>query len=141
KWGVLWLRWRDYGKFWAQVVRWTLRANARSDTTATVEQRDGQAQVTVEALDSKGEFINFLDTQLGVVNPDKRPTVMELDQVSRGGRGGGSGRRARGCTSGACRSAATSRWWAPKSWERLYPMRRSTGSWARTRPSCGRSAS
>jgi Ca-activated chloride channel homolog len=84
KWGVLWLRWRDYSKFWAQVVRWTLRANARSDTTATVEQRDGQAQVTVEALDSKGEFINFLDTQLGVVNPDKRQTVLELDQVAPG---------------------------------------------------------
>ena len=84
KWGVLWLRWRDYSKFWAQVVRWTLRANARSDTTASVERRDGQAVVTVEALDAKGEFINFLDTQLGVVNPDKHQSVVELDQVAPG---------------------------------------------------------
>ena len=84
KWAVLWLRWREYSKFWAQVVRWTLRATAKTDTTATVEQRDGQAVVTVEALDPRGEFINFLDTHLGVVNPDKRQTVVELEQVAPG---------------------------------------------------------
>ena len=44
KWGMLWLRWGAYNKFWAQVVRWTLRANTRSDTTVSVERRDGQAR-------------------------------------------------------------------------------------------------
>jgi Ca-activated chloride channel family protein len=84
KWGILWLRWRDYNKFWAQVVRWTLRAGARSDTTVTVDRRDGQAVVTVEGIDPKGEFINFLDGQVGVVNPDKRQSVVELEQVAPG---------------------------------------------------------
>src|SRR5712692_1589441 len=63
KWGILWLRWRDYSKFWAQTVRWMLRTGARSDTTATVERRDGRAIVTVEGVDPRGEFINFLDSQ------------------------------------------------------------------------------
>ncbi|MGH7357773.1 MAG: VWA domain-containing protein, partial [Candidatus Rokuibacteriota bacterium] len=84
KWGVLWLRWGSYNKFWAQVVRWTLRANTRSDTTVAVERRDGQAVVTVDGIDTKGEFINFLDGQLGVVNPDKRQSVAELEQVGPG---------------------------------------------------------
>jgi uncharacterized membrane protein len=84
KWGILWLRWRDYNKFWAQVVRWTLRAGSRSDTTVTVDRRDGQATVTVEAIDPRGEFINFLDGQVGVVNPDKRQSVVELEQVAPG---------------------------------------------------------
>jgi uncharacterized membrane protein len=84
KWGILWLRWRDYNKFWAQVVRWTLRAGSRSDTVATVDRRDGQAVVTVEGIDPRGEFINFLDGQLGVVNPDKRQSVVELEQVAPG---------------------------------------------------------
>jgi hypothetical protein len=65
-------------------VRWTLRAGARSDTTATVERRDGQGVVTVEAIDPKGEFINFLDSQLGVINPDKSQQVVELEQVAPG---------------------------------------------------------
>jgi uncharacterized membrane protein len=84
KWGVLWLRWGNYNKFWAQVVRWTLRAGTRSDTTVAVERRDGQAVVTVDGIDTKGEFINFLDGQLGVVNPDKRQSVAELEQVGPG---------------------------------------------------------
>jgi uncharacterized membrane protein len=84
KWGILWLRWRDFNKFWAQTVRWTLRAGARSDSTATVDRRDGQAVVTVESIDPKGEFVNFLDNQLGVVNPDKSQHVVELEQVAPG---------------------------------------------------------
>jgi hypothetical protein len=84
KWGVLWLRWRDFNKFWAQVVRWTLRTGSRSDTVASVERRDGAGLVTVEAIDPKGEFINFLEAQVGVVAPDKQRTVVELEQVGPG---------------------------------------------------------
>jgi len=40
--------------------------------------------VTVDGIDPKGEFINFLDGQLGVVNPDKRQSVVEIEQVAPG---------------------------------------------------------
>ena len=84
KWAVLWLRWRDFNKFWAQLTRWTLRTGSRSDTVASVERRHGMGEVSVEAIDAKGEFLNFLDTQLGVVAPDKQRTVIELEQVAPG---------------------------------------------------------
>ncbi len=84
KWGILWLRWKDFGRFWAQTIRWTLRTGTRSDTTATVVRRDGQGVVTVEAVDAKGEFINFLEAQLGVVAPDKSQTAVSLEQVAPG---------------------------------------------------------
>ena len=44
----------------------------------------GRGVVTVGAIDPAGGFINFLDTQLGVVTPDKRQTVVELEQVAPG---------------------------------------------------------
>jgi hypothetical protein len=84
KWGVLWLRWREFNKFWAQLTRWTLRSGSRSDTVATVERRDGVGEVTVDAVDGKGEFINFLDSQVGVVAPDRERTVIDLEQVGPG---------------------------------------------------------
>jgi uncharacterized membrane protein len=96
KWGILWLRWGAYNKFWAQVVRWTLRANTRSDTTVSVDRRDGQAVVTVDGIDPKGDFINFLDGQLGVVNPSKRQSVVELEQVAPGRYRGTFGAREEG---------------------------------------------
>jgi hypothetical protein len=84
KWGVLWLRWRDFNKFWAQLTRWTLRSGTRSDTVAVVERRDGVGEVLVDAVDPKGEFINFLDAQVGVVAPNRERTVIDLEQVAPG---------------------------------------------------------
>jgi Ca-activated chloride channel homolog len=84
KWGVLWLRWRDFNKFWAQLTRWTLRSGTRSDTTATVDRRDRVGEVVVDAVDGKGEFINFLDSQVGVVSPDRERTVIDLEQIGPG---------------------------------------------------------
>ncbi|PYM07364.1 MAG: hypothetical protein DMD82_05730 [Candidatus Rokuibacteriota bacterium] len=84
KWSMLWLRWRDFNKFWAQLTRWTLRSGARGDTVATVSRRDGIGEVTIEAVDPKGEFINFLDAEVGVVTPSRERTVVDLEQVAPG---------------------------------------------------------
>src|SRR5216117_4074087 len=84
KWAVLWLRWRDFNKFWAQLVRWTLRSGSRSDTVALVERHDDVGELVVDAVDPKGEFINFLDSQVGVVAPNRERTVIDLEQVGPG---------------------------------------------------------
>jgi Ca-activated chloride channel homolog len=84
KWGVLWLRWRDFNKFWAQVTRWTLRSGSRSDALMTVTRGDGTGEVLVDAVDAKGEFVNFLDPQLGVVAPNRARTVVDLEQIGPG---------------------------------------------------------
>jgi hypothetical protein len=84
KWGVLWLRWPNFNKFWAQVSRWMLRSGSRSDTVAMVERRDTVGEVVVDAIDGKGEFINFLDSQVGVVAPNRERAVIDLEQVAPG---------------------------------------------------------
>jgi uncharacterized membrane protein len=84
KWAVLWLRWGGFNKFWSQLTRWTLRSGTRTDTVATVSRTDDRGEVVVDAIDPKGEFINFLDSQVGVVSPDKQRTVVELEQVGPG---------------------------------------------------------
>jgi Ca-activated chloride channel family protein len=81
---VLWVRWGGFNKFWSQVVRWTLRTGTRSDTVATVSRTDDVGEVLVDAIDAKGEFINFLDSQVGVVAPDKTRTVIDLEQIGPG---------------------------------------------------------
>jgi Ca-activated chloride channel homolog len=84
KWGVLWVRWGGFNKFWSQLTRWTLRTGTRSDTVAAVSRADDVGEVVVDAIDSKGEFINFLDSQVGVVAPDKTRTVLDLEQIGPG---------------------------------------------------------
>src|SRR2546428_1630450 len=84
KWGVLWLRWGDFNKFWAQLTRWTLRSGSRSDTTSIVQRIDQAGEVVVDAVDGKGEFINFLDSQIGVVAPNRERSVVDLEQIGPG---------------------------------------------------------
>ena len=84
KWGVLWLRWRDFNRFWSQLIRWTLRSGTRSDTVAVVERRENMGEIVVDAVDPKGEFINFLDSQVGVVSPNRERTVIDLEQIGPG---------------------------------------------------------
>jgi uncharacterized membrane protein len=84
RWGVLWMRWGNFNKFWAQITRWTLRSGTRSDTVAHVERHDDVGEVVVDAVDGKGEFINFLDSQVGVVAPNRERTVIDLEQVGPG---------------------------------------------------------
>jgi hypothetical protein len=84
KWGVLWLRWPEFNKFWAQLTRWTLRSGTRSDTTAIVQRTDQTGEVVVDAVDGKGEFINFLDSQIGVVAPNRERSVIDLEQIGPG---------------------------------------------------------
>lgn len=84
KWGVLWLRWDGFNKFVGQLVRWTLRTTSHGDVLTTVGQRDAQGQILVEAVDQKGEFVNFLDAEAGVVFPDKQQQVVPLEQVGPG---------------------------------------------------------
>ncbi len=84
RWGTLWLRWRDFNRFWAQLTRWTLRSGSKGDTTAMVQRIDQTGEVVVDAVDPRGEFINFLDSQVGVVAPNRERSVIDLEQIGPG---------------------------------------------------------
>jgi uncharacterized membrane protein len=84
KWGVLWLRWPPFGRFVAQMVRWTLRTKDRADVVTHVAIRDGRGIVSLEAANPQGEFINFIEAEAGILGPDGSRTVMPLKQVAPG---------------------------------------------------------
>ena len=84
KWGVLWLKWDDYGKLFGQMLRWSLRTAQRQQVVASVVQTGDGGQVQLEAVDEKGDFINFVDATMGVVAPDKTQRVLPLTQIGPG---------------------------------------------------------
>jgi hypothetical protein len=69
RWSQDWIQWNSYPKFWAQIVRTTMRRKVYDsyDLFATVD--DGRARVVVDAIDSADQFVNALDTTLQVVDP------------------------------------------------------------------------
>src|SRR5262249_15121367 len=60
RWAAPWVsRSATFARFWAQAIRWTVRSTARAalDTQVEINQRKGR--VVIDAVDSKGDFVNM----------------------------------------------------------------------------------
>ncbi|MBI3946562.1 MAG: VWA domain-containing protein [Armatimonadetes bacterium] len=84
RWGAHWLQWPGYQKFWGQAIRWTLRRGGRANFQTVVDLERGRGHVTVDAIDEKGEFVNFLRVRANVVRPDMTATALPLRQTGPG---------------------------------------------------------
>jgi len=84
RWAAPWLSWSGYGKFWSQAVRWMLQRGGPTGWNVSVEESKGTGTVTVEAVDRRGEFVNFLDLEAHLVAPELRPQKLPLEQTAPG---------------------------------------------------------
>ncbi len=86
RWSVDWVRWGGYPKFWAQLVRTSMRRQLWKsyDMYTTVE--NGRAQVVVDAIDPNDSFVNELDTELQIIDPrtDKPTQTIPMEQTAAG---------------------------------------------------------
>ncbi len=86
RWSSDWIAWGGYPKFWAQLVRTSMRRKVYDSYDMYTSVDDGRAKVVVDAIDSTDQFVNALDTQLEVVDPatnQVRQTV-PMDQAAAG---------------------------------------------------------
>ncbi|CAN5840936.1 VWA domain-containing protein [soil metagenome] len=84
KWAKAWMPWNQYKSFWEQHVRWAMRPVGSPNVRVVTEERGEQTAVIVEALDEKGERLNFLRWMARIVRPDLSATGVELRQVGPG---------------------------------------------------------
>ena len=70
RWAKAWPDWKSYAAFWSQVVRWAMRPAERGNLTLSVRREEGRIKVVVDALDKENQFLNFLQIQGNVVDPD-----------------------------------------------------------------------
>ncbi|MBA3456018.1 MAG: VWA domain-containing protein [Deltaproteobacteria bacterium] len=86
RWGVDWIRWGGYPKFWAQVVRSSMRRKVYDSYDLSAQVADGRAMITVDAIDSGDKFVNELDTKLQVIDPatNKVSQEIRMDQTAAG---------------------------------------------------------
>jgi Mg-chelatase subunit ChlD len=78
RWSVDWIRWGGYPKFWAQVIRSSMRRKVYDSYDLSAKVGDGRAQVTVDAVDTGDKFVNELDTTLEVIDPATNKTIQKL---------------------------------------------------------------
>ena len=84
KWGSNWIGWGDYQTFWSQIANWSLRRVETGNLEADVAIEQGRGIISVEAIDTDGNFRNFLDLQAVVVNPKGERELVPLTQTAAG---------------------------------------------------------
>lgn len=70
RWAAQWLQWPGYAKFWAQVVRWTMRPSPSYDYDIQTYQENGKGHIIIDAIDAQGHFVDNLAIHAHLVPPD-----------------------------------------------------------------------
>ncbi|WP_425618766.1 FixH family protein [Anatilimnocola sp. NA78] len=84
RWAAEWLTWPEFAKFWAQIVRHTMRKNEAKGVVVEVQQRNGKAFVTLDAIDATGRFLNQAKTELTLIDPRLGNKKLALAQTAPG---------------------------------------------------------
>ncbi len=84
KWGADWLNWPDYGRFWAQVIRDTMRTTQSRGNETRIVSVGSQCSITIDNIDESGRFVNGLKTTVQIVKPSLELENITLEQTAPG---------------------------------------------------------
>ncbi len=84
RWAVEWVRWPGYAKFWAQLIRDTMRANDADSLAMTTSVDQQKAHILVDAVGEDDRFINDLRSTIAITGPDGKSETVTLQQTAAG---------------------------------------------------------
>lgn len=84
RWSVDWVGWDGYRQFWEQHLRWVMRPGGSANVRVVTENRGDQTMITVEALDTKGDRLNFANFKGRLALPGGGGLDVNLKQVGPG---------------------------------------------------------
>ena len=84
RWSAHWVSWPEFGKFWAQSLRWAMKRSTARDWQIQVYSDRGVGRVVVDALDAKGSYLNFLKLGAHVTTPGMESRSLRLRQSAPG---------------------------------------------------------
>jgi len=84
RWAAEWLTWPGYSKFWAQLVRQTMRKSDAKGVAVELAQRGGRATLTLDAIDPAGRFVNAAETEMTLIDPQLGTKKLPLAQSAPG---------------------------------------------------------
>lgn len=84
RWAADWLKWPSYSKFWAQLLRETMRRQDNDEFDLQVERDGDEAVIAINAVEKDGRFRNLLHPKLRIVDPAQGASTIEVPQVGPG---------------------------------------------------------
>lgn len=83
-WGQHWSSWSGYAKFWAQIVRWTMRQDAPANFDTYTRVEGDKARIVIDALDQDAGYLNNLVQRGRIIGPDNREVPAVFRQTGPG---------------------------------------------------------
>jgi uncharacterized membrane protein/Mg-chelatase subunit ChlD len=83
-WGADWSGWGNFGKFWAQIVRWAMHDEGAANFDITTRLDGNRGRVVVEALNKDASYLNFLQIKGRLVTPGMESRDLYLTQTGPG---------------------------------------------------------
>lgn len=84
RWDKAWVEWPNFKAFWEQNTRWTMRPGGSANVRVVTENKGDSTLITVEALDSQGERLNFANFKGRLALPNGKGEDVDLKQVGPG---------------------------------------------------------
>jgi len=84
KWAAQWIAWGGFERFWKQMVAQASRSRSQGDCQVYADVQGRRVTLTVEAVDVKGQFVQYAALQGNLVTPEMKIKPMELKQVGPG---------------------------------------------------------
>ncbi|MCH8333671.1 VWA domain-containing protein, partial [Candidatus Sumerlaeota bacterium] len=84
RWARDWTAWGGFQPFWERAIRWTLRSTASEDLHPRLELDRGVGRLSVDALSTSGERLNFLNLKARIIRPDDVVEELDLRQTALG---------------------------------------------------------
>lgn len=84
RWASAWTAWPQFRSFWEQHVRWAMRPSGSAFVRVNQVQEGESTRVTVEALDGKGERLNFANFKGRLALPGGGGQDVDLKQIGPG---------------------------------------------------------
>ena len=84
RWGRQWVQWPDFGRFIAQMARWTMRRSGNESVMPRFQWRGPRGEISVDVLDRDDRFINGLNLEAILVDPARATQRVQLEQTAPG---------------------------------------------------------
>jgi hypothetical protein len=84
RWAAEWLKWKGYSKFWAQLLRETMRRQDSDEFDLQVERVGDAAAIKINAIEKDGRFRNLLRPKLRILDPAQTAHTIDVPQVGPG---------------------------------------------------------
>ncbi|MGD9139772.1 MAG: hypothetical protein PVH42_23625, partial [Desulfobacterales bacterium] len=84
RWGKDWIKWKQFGKFVSQMVKWAQRRESQKRYISVINSNGKKGNFIVDVTNAQNRFVNFLALNANVLLPSGRDQTVAMAQTAPG---------------------------------------------------------